>query len=331
MREGKEREEEKRKREERDGREGGREGEKREREGEEGEGERRNMSGISSRDRVQEIHSILQNQTRRALLWRAADAMKASCLSAQVGGHLEGVSEELEAGNLGARELGSLGDAGLEVGDLSDELHGALAGDEVVLHHAAESDHAKAAVLDLNNGAAVGLEAKGVEAIVAGAVELAVEGLLDEGDLEREEEGEHLLGGSDLDELVVKRPHLLAGVPLAVEGEGEKVLDDQSGGSEHGNAAVLDLSLAGPDHVGPAEDAAVLSPVRGLDVVAARGLVREAVLHGGAASDGSARGGRLGQHAAGGEGRSRGGAGGKEQCAVHGGRDNAVQGSRYFF
>ena len=165
-------------------------------------------------------------------------------LPAEVGGNLEGVAEELEGGNLGAGELGSLGDAGLEVGDLGDELHGALAGDEVVLHHAAESDHAKAAVLDLNNGAAVGLEAKGVEAIVAGAVELAVEGLLDEGDLEREEEGEHLLGGSDLDELVVKRPHLLAGVPLAVEGEGEKVLDDQSGGSEHGNAAVLDLSLA---------------------------------------------------------------------------------------
>jgi hypothetical protein len=39
-------------------------------------------------------------------------------------------------------------------------------------------------------------------------------------------------------------PHLLDGVPLAEEGEGEKVLDDQAGGSEHGNAAVLDLSLA---------------------------------------------------------------------------------------
>ena len=116
----------------------------------------------------------------------------------------------------------------------------------------------------------------------------------------------------------MERPHLLAAVPLAVEGEGEEVLHDEAGGGEHSNAAVLDLGLAGPDHVRPAEDAAVLRPVRGLDVVAARSLVREAVLHGGAAGDGSARAGSLGEHArGGGEGRSRGGAGGEEERAVH--------------
>merc|ERR1719253_115613 len=145
----------------------------------------------------------------------------AANLSAEVGGDLEGLAEEGEGSGLGAGELRGLGDARAEVGDLGDELHGALAGDEVVLHHAAEGDHAKAAVLDLNHGAAVGLEAEGVEAVVASAVKLAVDGLLDEGDLEREEEGEHLLGRANLNELVVEGPHLLASVPLAVEGEGE--------------------------------------------------------------------------------------------------------------
>ena len=123
-------------------------------------------------------------------------------LTAEVGGNLEGVAENEEGSNLGARKLAGVGHAGLEVGDLGDELHGALASDEVVLHHAAEGDHGEAAVLDLSHGAAVGLEAEGIEAVVAGAVELAVDGLLDEGDLEGEEKGEHLLGGTDLDELL---------------------------------------------------------------------------------------------------------------------------------
>ena len=109
--------------------------------------------------------------------------------------------KNLPAATLAPGSWGALGDARLEVGDLGDELHGTLAGDEVVLHHAAEGDHGKAAVLDLSDRAAVGLEAEGIEAVVAGAVELAVEGLLDEGDLEREEEREHLLGGANLDEL----------------------------------------------------------------------------------------------------------------------------------
>merc|ERR1719253_1997237 len=139
----------------------------------------------------------------------------AANLSAEVGGDLEGVAKEGEGGDLGAGELRGLGDARLEVGDLGDELHGALAGDEVVLHHAAEGDHAKAAVLDLDNGTAIGLEAEGIEAVVTGAIELTVDGLLDEGHLKGEEERQHLLGGANLNELVVEGPHLLASVPLA--------------------------------------------------------------------------------------------------------------------
>merc|ERR1719454_479327 len=120
------------------------------------------------------------------------------------------------------------------------------------------------------------------------------------------------------DELVVERPHLLASVPLAVEGEGEEVLHDQAGGGEHSNAAVLHLRLARPDHVGPAEDATVLSPVRGLDVVSAARLVGEAVLHRGAARHGGARGGSLREHARGRrEGRGRGGETSEQEGAVH--------------
>ena len=68
-------------------------------------------------------------------------------LTAQGGGDLESLAESEQGGNLGAGEGISLSHARLEVGDLGDELHRALAGDEVVLHHAAESDHGEAAVL----------------------------------------------------------------------------------------------------------------------------------------------------------------------------------------
>jgi hypothetical protein len=40
------------------------------------------------------------------------------------------------------------------------------------------------------------------------------------------------LGSANLDELVVEGPDLLATVPLAVEGEGEKILDDEASGGE---------------------------------------------------------------------------------------------------
>merc|ERR1712205_277497 len=80
------------------------------------------------------------------------------------------------------------GGARLEVGDLGDELDGALAGEEVVVGHAGDGDHGKAAVLDLGEMAAgiglgVLLEAEGVEADVAGAVNGAVGKLEKEGDL----------------------------------------------------------------------------------------------------------------------------------------------------
>eukprot|EP00961_Rhodomonas_salina_P074212 997283-Rhodomonas_salina.1 len=78
--------------------------------------------------------------------------------------------------------------------------------------------------------------------------------------------------------------------------------------------------LAGPDDVRPSEDATVLRPVRGLDVVAAGGLVREAILHHRAAGGHGAGGGGLGEHARGGrEGGGGGHAGSSKDRTVHGG------------
>mmetsp|Transcript_29409 Transcript_29409/g.46123 ORF Transcript_29409/g.46123 Transcript_29409/m.46123 type:complete len:249 (-) Transcript_29409:32-778(-) len=242
-----------------------------------------------------------------------------SCLPAEGGGNLEGLSEERKGGNLGSRESGGVGNAGLEVRDLGDELNRALAGEEVVLHHSSESDHAKAAVLDLGNSAAVRLEAEGVEAVVTSSVKLAVDGLLDERELKSTDEEENLGGSADGDELVVESPDLLASVPLSVEREGEEVLNDQTGGGKHSDTSVLDLGLTSPDDVRPSEDATVLSPVRGLDVVAAGGLVGEAVLHGGATGGGGTGGGGLGENASGGhEGGGRGHSGQHHDGPEHG-------------
>eukprot|EP00960_Hanusia_phi_P070638 767354-Hanusia_phi.AAC.2 len=162
--------------------------------------------------------------------------------------------------------------AGLEVGDLGDELDGSLAGEEVVMGHAGDGDHGETAVLDLSNlaaskGVGVVLEAKGIEADVASAVDGSVPELEEEGELEEADEEENLPEGARLDGGVVEPPHLLALVPLVHEGKVVEVLDDGAGGGEHADTSVLDLSLAGPDHVADlAEDSSITGPVRSLDV-----------------------------------------------------------------
>jgi hypothetical protein len=219
------------------------------------------------------------------------------------------------------------GRARLEVGDAGDELDGALASEEIVVGHARDGDHREAAVLDLGQLAAgiclgVLLEAEGVESNVTGAVNGAVGELEKEGDLKEADEPEHLPEGAGLDGGLVEAPHLLALIPLAHEGEGVKVLHDGAGGGEHADAAVLDLSLAGPDHVTDgAEDAAVDSPVSPVNVPVVAIGVREA-LHGqalGGLGRGRA-GGAGGEEGRRGEGRSRAEACESEDAAVHGDR-----------
>eukprot|EP00961_Rhodomonas_salina_P255560 3453846-Rhodomonas_salina.1 len=140
--------------------------------------------------------------------------------------------------------------ARLEVGDLGDELDGALAGKEVVVGHAGDGDHGKAAVLDLtelvDREILAVLEAERVKADVASAVDRAVAELEEEGDLKQADEEEHLPHRARLDGGLVKAPHLLALVPLVHEREGVDILHDGAKRGKHADAAVLDLSLAGP-------------------------------------------------------------------------------------
>lgn len=97
------------------------------------------------------------------------------------------------------------GEGVLEVRDVLDELNGATANKEVVVHHAANSDHSKAAVLELHKlaaGESVGVLAttEGVEAKVAGHALRALE-RLDDGrhardGLEEADPQEQLLHGA---------------------------------------------------------------------------------------------------------------------------------------
>ena len=145
---------------------------------------------------------------------------------------------------------------------------------------------ARAAILDLLDlvlGELVGivLEAERVEANVASAVDRAVGELEEEGDLKQANEPEHLPEGTRLDGRVVEAPHLLALVPLVIEGEVVEVLDDGASGGEHANPSVLDLSLTSPHNVAHgAEDATVDGPGRRVHVpVAAKVGRRVEALH----------------------------------------------------
>merc|ERR1719199_585100 len=173
---------------------------------------------------------------------------------------------------LAEARVNSGGGARLEVGDLGDELDWALAGQEVVVGHARDGDHGKAAVLYLSELAAAKftlflLEAEGVEAEVTSAVDSAVGELEQEGDLEEADEKEDLPESTRLDGSLMEAPHLLALVPLGHEGEGVEVLDNGASSGKHAHAAVLDLSLAGPDHITDcAENATVDSPFSAIHV-----------------------------------------------------------------
>ena len=141
---------------------------------------------------------------------------------------------------------------------MGDELDGATADEEVVVNHAADGDHSEAAILELGElaageGVGVGAAVEGVKAEVAGLAVRAVEGLDDGGDtrddLKESEPDKELLHGALLDGRVVELHHGGGAELLLEAGEGVGVLDDHSGGGEHGNAAVLDLSLASPAEV----------------------------------------------------------------------------------
>ena len=133
---------------------------------------------------------------------------------------------------------------GLEVVEL---LKNSLLRDPVLVDEATDGDHGKARVLDLSQ--AVALEgrlvlgqAERVEGEVTGLA-LALEGLekshhaedLDEGDPEDD------LGATTLlNEIIVG----VDGSHLGEEGEGVLLLHEEAEDGEHGEAAVLELSLA---------------------------------------------------------------------------------------
>ena len=133
---------------------------------------------------------------------------------------------------------------GLEVSEL---LEDSLLGDPVLVDEAADGDHGKAGVLDL--GKAVLLEgrlilgkAEGVEGEVSGLT-LALEGLEESNDTEDLDEGdpEDDLGATTLlNEIIVG----VDGSHLGEEGEGVLLLHEEAEDGEHGEAAVLELSLA---------------------------------------------------------------------------------------
>ena len=130
------------------------------------------------------------------------------------------------------------------------------------MHHAADAHHGQAAVLDLGQGVAgsgLGLlaEAKGVELEVAGSA-LALKSL-EESDgaehLEERQPQEELAHGALLHEDIVGGSHLGAADDGGVRRVDGDVLEHGAGGGEHGNAAVLELSLAEEADVGDAGEA----------------------------------------------------------------------------
>ncbi len=138
----------------------------------------------------------------------------------------------------------------LEALEVGQELDGALASEEVAVDHATDTHHSEAAVLDLGKCIALGglgvlAKAKGIKLEVAGGA-LALEGLEKGDGAEHLEEGdpeEDLTHGSLLDEHVMEGSHLGATSKAGVRRISGNVLEDGTSGGEHGNAAVLDLSL----------------------------------------------------------------------------------------
>jgi hypothetical protein len=107
------------------------------------------------------------------------------------------------------------GEGVLEVGDVLDELDGAATNEEVVVHHAAHSDHGQAPILELHKlaagqGLGVLAAAKGIEAEVTRHTLRALERLDDSGNarerLEQPQPQEQLLHRA----LLITTPPLLS-------------------------------------------------------------------------------------------------------------------------
>ena len=130
---------------------------------------------------------------------------------------------------------------------------GALAGDEAPVDDAADGEHGKAAVLELGElvaceGGGVLAEAKRVKAEVAGLAARGEHGVARHLEvvgevLDHAAEDEDLpqAASGDLEEGLGGN-----GVGGGGEGELHELLDNAAEGGEHGNAAVLELSLAEP-------------------------------------------------------------------------------------
>ena len=137
-------------------------------------------------------------------------------------------------------------------------LEEGLAGDPVVVDHAADGKHGETAVLELTEGHAVLLllglangKAHGVKAKVAGdAVRVGEHGLHGDvalvgpelHDATPENDLEHGAGADDGGGEV-------GVVDVGVSGDGDVLLLPEAEAGEHGGAGVLDLSLTEPLHV----------------------------------------------------------------------------------
>jgi len=192
------------------------------------------------------------------------------------------------------------------------------------VNHAAGAKHGEAAVLDLSelvplHGLGVLAEAEGVELEVAGGA-LAVEGL-EEGvgaeHLGETEPGEELPHASLGDDLVVEASHLGTAGDLGEGGVGGDVLEHGAGGGEHGDAAVLELSLAEELDVGDRGEAeGVEANVTNHGAIEGLGLLEEGDRGGHLHAHGGLGDGAAG-HGGGGEGRGRGKEGSDSGEAEH--------------
>mmetsp|Transcript_9337 Transcript_9337/g.31238 ORF Transcript_9337/g.31238 Transcript_9337/m.31238 type:complete len:230 (-) Transcript_9337:50-739(-) len=212
----------------------------------------------------------------------------------------------------------------------SDELDGALAGDEVVVKHTSGGDHGKAAVLQLDElaaGEGVGVlgAVEGVKSEVSGLTVRSLEHLNNGNeaeDFDKSKPEEELLHGSLLDSSIVKRSHLGGTEGLGDSRELVDVLNNHSSGSKHADTSVLQLSLTKPAHVddvGKAER--VKANITNPGSIESRGALQEGIevdggtlkltllveLHGGTIASSGSPLSSPGEDRGGSEGSSRGG------------------------
>merc|ERR1712139_28890 len=215
-----------------------------------------------------------------------------------------------------------------------DELDGALAGQEVVVEHAAGGDHGKAAVLQLDKlaagkGVRVLGAVKGVKAEVTGLAIATLEHLNDCDEAEKLHSA--LLHGG-----IVEGGHLgITENGLHARELGD-ILDKHASGGKHAHAAVLELGLAKPPNVDEAADAEgieanITSPgavegrgERALEAVPAnvlgshtRALLNAIVVQLHLGTIGGSPLGSTREHRGGGKGRRRGGGNHEQDSPEH--------------